>query len=324
MPEVFRWAGIYTAAEPGRVQRWNDFYGRVLQNVISYTVPVIVLKKSTPKEAVCTVFEKVNTGGVPLNVFELLTATFAGDKTHPDFRLNDDWRERRGRLSVKPVLRGMENTDFLQCVTLLASRAKREKHSVEGGDAAQTPGITCKRRDILRLTLAEYLEFAPQAEAAFLWAAGFLTQQHIFRSADMPYRTQLVPLAAIRAILGHAAESYAADHALRRWYWSGVLGELYGGATETRFARDVEQVVPWVRGCGPEPITVAEASFQAGRLLTMKTRNSAAYKGLYALLMQAGCMDWMYSQPMNIATFLDLAVDTAVSHAKAVVVAGHG
>jgi hypothetical protein len=309
MPEVFRWAGIYTSSDTARVQRWNDFYQRVLQNVIAYTVPVIVLKKSTPKEAVCTVFEKVNTGGVPLNVFELLTATFAGDKARPDFRLNDDWRARRDRLRVKPVLRSLENTDFLQCVTLLASLARRDAHLARGGDAAQAPGVTCKRRDILRLKLDEYLTFAPRAEEAFLWAAGFMAQQHIFRSEDLPYRTQLVPLAAIRAVLGPTADTHSVDGALRRWYWSGVLGELYGSTTETRFARDVEQVVPWSQGKGQEPITVSEAGFQAGRLLTMRTRNSAAYKGLYALLMQAGCMDWMHSQPMNIASFLDLAVD---------------
>jgi hypothetical protein len=309
MPKVFRWAGIYTAGDSSRMGRWDDFYQHVLNNVISYTVPVIVLKKSTPKEAVCTVFEKVNTGGVPLNVFELLTATFAGDKVHRDFRLNDDWRARRARLAAKSVLRSVENTDFLQAVTLLASRARRERHLAGGGDIGSAPGITCKRRDILRLTLAEYLEHAPQVEAGLLWAAGFLAQQHVFRAEDLPYRTQLVPLAAIKAVLGPEAESHAADKKLRRWYWSGVLGELYGGTTETRFARDLEQVVPWIGDDGPEPITVSEAGFQASRLLTLRTRNSAAYKGVYALLMREGCMDWAYRQPMNIATFLDLAVD---------------
>ncbi len=88
-----------------------------------------------------------------------------------------------------------------------------------------------------------------------------------------------------------------------------MLGELYGGTTETRFARDLEQVVPWIREEGPEPITVAEANFQASRLLTLRTRNSAAYKGVYALVMREGGMDWVYRQPMNMATFLDLAVD---------------
>ncbi len=229
MPRVFAWQGQYVAGDPARVQRWNGFYQRVLHNVISYTVPVIVLKKSTPKEAVCTVFEKVNTGGVPLNVFELLTATFAGDKLHRDFRLKDDWRARQGHLAAKRVLRSVESTDFLQAVTLLASHARRAEHLQAGGDPAQAPGITCKRRDILRLTLPEYLRFAPQVEAALLWAAGFFAQQHVFRADDLPYRTQLVPLAAIKALLGHEAETHAADKKLRRWYWSGVLGSCTAG-----------------------------------------------------------------------------------------------
>jgi hypothetical protein len=221
-------------------------------------------------------------------VFELLTATFAADKTHRDFRLNDDWRARHARLTAKPVLRSVENTDFLQAVTLLASHDRRADHLNASGDPAQAPGITCKRRDILRLTLTEYLRHAPAVESALLWAAGFLAQQHIFRADDLPYRTQLVPLAAIKAVLGQECDSHAADKKLRRWYWSGVLGELYGGAIETRFARDFEQVVPWIREDGPEPITVAEANFQASRLLTLRTRNSAAYKGVYALLMRKG------------------------------------
>src|SRR6266498_4206491 len=99
----------YAGDDDSRWQSWESFTTDVLENVKQYQVPVIVLKKSTPKEAVCTVFEKVNTGGVPLNVFELLTVTFAGDPSHPDFRLNDDWHERRKRLDTKPVLRGVEN-----------------------------------------------------------------------------------------------------------------------------------------------------------------------------------------------------------------------
>ena len=38
----------------------------------------------------CQVFENVNTGGVTLTVFELLTATFASD----NFSLRDDWHIR--------------------------------------------------------------------------------------------------------------------------------------------------------------------------------------------------------------------------------------
>ncbi len=52
-------------------------------------------------------------------------------------------------------------------------------------------------------------------EAALLWAAGFLAQEHIFLASDLPYQTQLVPLAAIRATLGSRADEHAAARKCR-------------------------------------------------------------------------------------------------------------
>lgn len=287
-----------------RLDRWTTFQDKVLKEITDYKVPVIRLTKGTSKEAVCTVFEKVNTGGVPLNVFELLTATFASD----DFRLKDDWQERRTALDKRPVLRSFESTDFLQVISLLATRTRREAHFTSGKSGSEAPGISCKRRDILRLTLDDYKTWADPVSKALEWCHEFLSQEHLFRAQDLPYRTQLVPLAALRVILGNEVEAHGKRAMIRRWYWSGVLGEMYGGTTETRFARDVEQVVPWLSG-GPEPGTVLDANFRAARLLTLKTRNSAAYKGIYALLMEAACLDWIKHQPMNMASFFDYKID---------------
>lgn len=295
---------LHEADMAERLTRWTAFQKRVLKEITDYTVPVIRLTKGTPKEAVCTVFEKVNTGGVPLNVFELLTATFAGE----GFRLKEDWQARRDRLDVRPVLRSFESTDFLQVISLLATRSRRLAHLEAGKPSGEAPGVSCKRRDILRLTLADYQTWAEPVTKALDWCHEFLSQEHLFRSQDLPYRTQLVPLAALRVILGSQADAHGSHALLRRWYWSGVLGEMYGGTTETRFARDVEQVVPWLEG-GEEPGTVADANFRAARLLTLKTRNSAAYKGVYALLMEADCLDWIKHQPMNMASFFGYKID---------------
>jgi hypothetical protein len=57
---------------------------------------------------------------------------------------------------------------------------------------------------------------------------------------------------------------------LSQWFWSGVFGELYGGANETRFALDVPDVVAWIRG-GDLARTVRDASFSPTRLLTIRT-----------------------------------------------------
>ncbi|WP_432903755.1 GmrSD restriction endonuclease domain-containing protein [Micromonospora matsumotoense] len=305
------WSLEFIGVDLDRRAKWKQFQSSVLDNLSSYLVPVIKLTKTTPKEAVCTVFEKVNTGGVALNVFELLTATYAGDKAYftaqgEDFRLNDYWRDVQQRLEPHRVLRFLENTDFLQAVTLLATWERKRAYE---GDARNAPGVGCKRRDMLRLKLTEFLHWAPKVTEALEWAAAFLAAEHIFDARDVPYRTQLVPLAAIGAALGDEAALWGHDTKLRQWFWCGVLGELYGGATDTRFARDLEQVTSWLEGRIREPLTVTDASFHEDRLYTLRTRNSAAYKGIYALLMRQGGRDWMKAEALGQAAFYNYKVD---------------
>ena len=307
VPSTHKWMMAYVGADPdrmkSRLERWGKFTQQVLANFTGYTVPVIVLRRETPREAVCTVFEKVNTGGVVLDVFELLTATFAAS----EFDLRRDWETRRKRLDEHKVLRGMQSTDFLQAISLLATRERRL--AWREGDSDKPPAVSCKRRDILRLKREEYQRWAPQVEKGLMWAATFLSGEMIFESRDVPYRTQIVPLAAIHVALGVGAQAIGKVEKIRRWYWCGVLGELYGGAVETRFANDLQQVVEWCSGGKAEPITVYDSSFDPGRLLTLRTRNSAAYKGIYALLMRGGSKDWLYDQDITIASHHSLAVD---------------
>ena len=110
------------------------------------------------------------------------------------------------------------------------------------------PAVSCKRRDVLQLELADYLRWADVASAALPRAVRFLHSERIFTARDMPYSTQLVPLTAILAALGNRADSHGITQKLRQWYWCGVFGEMYGGSTETRFAYDLQDVVTWIDG----------------------------------------------------------------------------
>ena len=80
-------------------------------------------------------------------------------------------------------------------------------------------------------------------------------------------------------------------------------------AIETRFARDVQELVGWIKGSPIEPKTISDSNFAASRLLTLRTRNSAAYKGLHALLMNDGCLDFLEGKTIDIQTFTDGAID---------------
>ena len=291
---------------PDKVGLFDDFEDEVIKRFEQYQLPVIELKKETPKEAVCLVFERVNTGGVALTVFELLTASFAAD----NFQLRDDWNAREKRLKTQhPVLRNLQSDDFLQAISLLVTQSRR-RAALDGGTTTdKAPGISCKRKDILKLEVTNWQAWADRVEHGFVRAARFLHGQKIFKARDLPYRTQLVPLAAIFTDLDNTSENEGARRKIARWFWCGVLGELYGGAIESRFARDLPEVVALVRGAAAEPVTIAESSFQAGRLLTLRTRNSSAYKGLYALLMRDGGRDFRTGDPIEAQTFFDDQID---------------
>lgn len=290
-----------------KVKLFDAFEKEVIKRFEQYLIPVIVLKKETPKEAVCLVFERVNTGGMSLSVFELLTASFAAD----DFQLREDWNYREKHLKNKyPVLRGLQNDDFLQAVSLLTTHARRNEAIATGTPMDKAPGISCKRKDILKLEVTDWKAWADRVEQGFAQAARFLHSQKIFNERDLPYRTQLVPLAAIYVVLGKEGETESVRQKLARWYWCGVLGELYGSAVETRFARDLPEVVAMIRGENVEPITIQESNFQANRLLTLRTRNSAAYKGIFALLMRdEGGRDLRTGESIDAQKFFDDKVD---------------
>jgi hypothetical protein len=293
------------------------FNAQVIQPARTYNIPAIELDTETSKSAVATVFEKVNTGGLPLNVFELLTATFAGDKAYyeahgTDFRLNDDWQATQRQFRDHPILNGIENTDFLQAVTLLTTR-KRNAESAPDAHAtgARATAVSARREDILKLTLADYLEWVEPLREAFLWVSDFLADRHIFDPRFLPYPKQLVPLAAIKVAMGDHADLLGPRQRLVRWFWCGILGELYGGAIESRFVRDLEQVPAWAldRLGAETPRTVQDATFVASRLHSLRTRNAAAYKGIYALLLAEGARDWMEDKALDKIQYASLKTD---------------
>lgn len=84
---------------------------------------------------------------------------------------------------------------------------------------------------------------------------------------------------------------------------------MYGGANETRYAMDVTGLMAWIKEGGAEPDTVNRAYFNPTRLLSLQTRLSAAYKGVMALLLKSGSMDFVSGRPMDFTSFIDEVID---------------
>ena len=224
--------------KPEAMDEFKRFQADVLNTISGYKLPVITLDKSTPREAVCKVFENVNTGGVPLTVFELVTATYATR----DFDLRKDWVQCRNTIcGFGDTLRtdlfdGIDETTFLTTVCLYTSYLNKQ--------SGKTNTISCKKKDVLGLPYESYIANRDAVLSGFKIAKEFLLRdQCVFRQRDLPYTTQLIPLAAICAVLGKSkCNEPNTIKTLSRWYWCGILGEMYGGANETRYAYDIEDM----------------------------------------------------------------------------------
>ena len=131
----------WSAKGEDKIGLFFRFQNEVLKNFSEYQVPVIALGADTSHEAVCLVFEKVNTGGKALDAFELLTAMYAaqGHKLRDDWlgdEKSDDADRKLGtqkRLAAfgraagqsQGVLANVAATDFLQAIALLHTKELR-------------------------------------------------------------------------------------------------------------------------------------------------------------------------------------------------------
>ena len=287
-----------------KIKLWNEFAKKIIQGFNGYDIPVIKMFKVNPKEAVCQVFEKVNTGGVSLSVFELLTASFAVD----EFDLKTDWINIQKEFKPYNILNKTSNVDIIQAITLYSTYQRKVAYERTYG-TENSPAVSAKRREMLNLSLSDYQEYREQIVKGFIKASKILVENHIYNYRDLPYSTQLVPMAAILARLGDEINNIGKKNKLMRWFWCGVFGELYGSANETRYALDIVQVVDWIENNCVEPKTIYDANFSPSRLHTLRTRNSAAYKGVYALMMEENTRDWLSATKIDFSTYFSESID---------------
>ncbi|NJL22795.1 MAG: DUF262 domain-containing protein [Leptolyngbyaceae cyanobacterium SM1_3_5] len=174
----------YWNYEPQRLKLIDRFELEVVKRYEHYQVPIIQLRPELPKEAVCIVFQKINTISSDLSYFDLLTAMFAGE----DFSLRDDWEMRYRRLARCKVLAHLRNIDFLQTVSLISTYQRRQQAIAQHTDLDKLPGIGCGRSEVLRLTVDHYQAAVELATRGYEEAARFLHGQKILNADDLAYQ----------------------------------------------------------------------------------------------------------------------------------------
>jgi len=208
-----------------RRQTWN----KVLDDFVKFQVPIIKIPKVKDDDAdavaeVCAIFEKLNSTGVALSVYDLLTARLY--KYGID--LHSLWKTA---IEDNPKLKefsGGEPDSY--GVLLLRTIALLRRQEV-------------KSKALINLNQQDFVDDWNRAVAAMEKALERLVAVHrdgfgVFDTAWQPYTT-LAPVLA--ASLDTAEKNRAEEHAYRDikcWYWGAVFLQRYAGSVETRTYRD--------------------------------------------------------------------------------------
>jgi hypothetical protein len=269
-----------------------------------YPFPVVDLNSELPLGAICHIFEKVNSTGVPLDVFDLCNAILWAQ----GFFLNQAWSETKARFKAKSILpmQAPSGTYFLMSLALLES-LDRKSHLPDGN----LP-VSCRKPDLMDLRKDVVEKWWGALEDGYAEASKFMNNQGIFSERTLPYSTLIIPLSAIFAYLKRTQGNVVLQAAwpkLERWYWCSVFSQRYSSQIEYSSAQDFEQVIHWISG-GDLPAVVRAFNFRSDYLQEITSIRNVIYKGVLCLICRGHAKDFGGGGELSI----DLVYETRQDH----------
>jgi hypothetical protein len=271
---------------------------RYVLQLLQYQFPTITLSQETSLLAVCRIFETINSTGVYLGPFELLTAKFFPS----GINLRTLWDEARDQYGVL-VDYGIDPYAVMQALTLRAA-----------GSA--------QRSDVLnRLTAGHVTEHWQSVIYGFKRSLELLRDDCGVKTKDLlPYGMVLVPMAAVWDVVENltpAPAQIAARSKLRRYFWCTVFTGNFDQGANSQAQADFGTLRRWL-GTGPNdntdaadiPEAVAVLPVAAETLLTATTKKKALFRRLMALLIQQGAKDFHDGEELTSTRIRERKIDS--------------
>lgn len=243
-----------------------------------YKFPVVTLTADVTPDRVCFIFEKINSSGLQLSLFELLNAKLyrAPAPGEAGMNLAHMWTEAKVR-HPRFVRFGVWELMVLQTLALFSTRDK-------------TPG--CRRKEIFELTVEDVRDLWPRAIAAVDAVLQLLEERAGIRNSTwFPFPTMTPALAVIydsfrEALHGRPTEAAAVERLLR-YYRCAVFANRFGSAVETKLAEDTRAVTAWIAsGDSKIPLWIKQFEFNVQTLRQVTTTSSAVYQGVFCLVLR--------------------------------------
>jgi hypothetical protein len=285
----YQWLGKIQPIIP---TEYNEIFDKCCDQLVNYPMPVVTLSDDMSIEAICTIFESLNSNGKQLTPFELVNARIYGQsESEIDLRKKVDDAKKQYQYIAS---REFSDYALLQIIALLVTYKTRlnYKNNHPEQDSKTNPVVSCKKKDVLnKITVGDINQYWDQVIDASDFTMNMLKSEcGLINIKYLPYKSILVPLIATIVQIGLTQKKgpivAATKSKLVKWYWNVVFAQIYETSTDTRGALDFIQLVDWIEHNKPQPSTLHSDSIAQLPLREFDNPNSGIYRGVICLINQ--------------------------------------
>lgn len=283
-------------------EKERDVWTQAVNDFQSFEVPLVELPRVADSEPealgrICAIFEKLNSTGVALSVYDLLTARLY----RSDIKLHDLWDEAcKGHKLLNQWSKGKADTNKFGVLALRTLALLR--------------GLDPKPRFLISLDPKDFEKDWRRAVGAIERGLELITHTGndgfgVFNSKWLPGYGLLPVLAALRCEIEERKLGDGPRADLRRWYWSNVFLERYSSAVESKSRKDyAELLAHWTEGqSAPSVFTEARNRIGAEGYSVRDSASHASmvYSGVFCLLALRGARDWRRGEHIQLQELQD-------------------
>ncbi len=245
----------------------------IANNFLEYSIRFVLLPSDTGLEKIVETFERVNRTGQPLQVFDLIAARLFKD----GIKLRDLWEETK----KYPFAHSISPEFVLRSITLIRGKGTKRKALLElvSTDFIKDWDSTCHSMQRAYDRIIDN----KTGYGAFIF------------SKWVPYSTMIVTLTAIDDyIYKNKLNKKENWDKIDRWYWVSVFDSRYDEGATTKQESDFQDLKKWLTD---NEIPDFINDFNAMQIdFNMRKQNSAVYRGVIALCVLKGALDFESGQ----------------------------
>lgn len=291
----------YLKTDEGYTDKEAQKYYKKLQEIFgnawsSYEIPVVKLPENLLLDNVATVFERINSKGTPLGVFDLLNARFIPY----GIVLKEQWeRVKCDHEHIRKWYDNFKNDKvplyIVQALTLLKSGSSRRKYVLNLDERYKVSGAF--QSDVF---LKDWEEMSNYVEKTITRITS--TGIEGFGAINynlIPYTIMVPLIAALLKKIEDKPNRPSCIDKIQFWYWNSILGDRYSGSTDSTAESDFKILGNWFDDNVSEPFDIER------RIFNTKKRNSALYKAIMCIIAKKGALDFIRVDPPGYGTLED-------------------